>query len=305
MNALKYLFVAVSAIFLPLFALADMSEPKAPESKVYESVMVGNVERSWAIYVPSSYKKSKNVPMLLNFHGTGSSPEQVENIARFEAIAEREGFILVSPKAAWLNEKLDRITWNVDKRESDIDDLAYIDALLAKVFLNYSIDKSRVYASGFSGGGRMSSRLACDRADTFAAVAPVAGLRFPEDCSPKRAVPILTFHGKLDPVNHYTLREDSPPYWRMGIDTALSKWQKENGCGSQVEEKMHSNLSKIVYQPCSDKAEVVFYLSEDTGHTWPGSPAADIMKKYGMGTTEAAIAASELIWQFFEKHTLP
>lgn len=39
------------------------------------------------------------------------------------------------------------------------------------------VDDDRVFATGYSGGGRMSSALACELSDTIAAIAPVAGLR--------------------------------------------------------------------------------------------------------------------------------
>ena len=73
----------------------------------------------------------------------------------------------------------------------------------------------RTYATGFSGGARMVSALACRIADKLAAIAPVAGLRagrpapdepsVPEvhDCLPARPVPVLAFHGQQDFVNPY------------------------------------------------------------------------------------------------------
>ena len=53
----------------------------------------------------------------------------------------------------------------------------------------YCIDEHRVYATGFSGGARMSSQLACDASSIFAAVAPVSGLRTPSPCPTHAAVP--------------------------------------------------------------------------------------------------------------------
>jgi hypothetical protein len=58
--------------------------------------------------------------------------------------------------------------------------------------------ENRIYAIGFSSGARMSSRLACDLSDRMAAIGPVGGLRYPEDCAPTRPVPVIAFHGKRD-----------------------------------------------------------------------------------------------------------
>jgi len=61
-----------------------------------------------------------------------------------------------------------------------------------------------VYATGFSGGARMTSQLACDDAGLFAAVAPVSGLRRPKPCATTRAVPVISFHGSADPIDPST-----------------------------------------------------------------------------------------------------
>lgn len=73
--------------------------------------------------------------------------------------------------------------------------------LIDHISAHLSVDMSRIYATGMSGGGRMSSRLACDLSDVIAAIRPVAGIRYPEDCNPTRPVPVITFHTNiLSPV---------------------------------------------------------------------------------------------------------
>ena len=74
----------------------------------------------------------------------------------------------------------------------------------------------------------MSSRLACELSESIAASGPVAGVRYPEDCNPTRPVPVITFHGKNDTVNHYSHQVDSPDYWRMGVEDAIGGWVKKN-----------------------------------------------------------------------------
>ena len=61
---------------------------------------------------------------------------------------------------------------------------------------------ARVYATGFSGGARMSSLLACRLNARIAAIAPMAGLAL---ARPVRgaSLPVLTFHGLADPQNTY------------------------------------------------------------------------------------------------------
>jgi poly(3-hydroxybutyrate) depolymerase len=56
----------------------------------------------------------------------------------------------------------------------NIDDVAFARALVAKLQTQACIDPKRIYAVGYSLGGGMSIKLACDAADLFAAVAPAA-----------------------------------------------------------------------------------------------------------------------------------
>lgn len=42
---------------------------------------------------------------------------------------------------------------------------------------------------------------------------------------------VLTIHGSADRFNHHELRVNSPPYWRMGVATAIEPWRTANGCG--------------------------------------------------------------------------
>ena len=93
--------------------------------------------------------------------------------------------------------------WNVPVQDNRADDVAYVRDVIAHVAARVCTDETRVYATGFSGGGRMSSLLGCQLGSRIAAIAPVSGLRFPGPCS-GRPVPVLTFHGLADPQNPTT-----------------------------------------------------------------------------------------------------
>ena len=111
-----------------------------------------------------------------------------------------------------------------------VDDVQFAREVIEDVGGKFPIDRDRIYATGFSGGARMSSRLACALSDVLAAAAPVAGLQYPDDCVPAGPVSIVAFHGKADAVNQYEVTADSRPYWRMGVETAAEKWRSALGC---------------------------------------------------------------------------
>lgn len=270
-----------------------------------QSITVDGEQRQWRIYLPSGYAKDDLIPLVLNFHGSSSSPQAQADLSAFEKLAQLKGFMVVTPAAKYAPQG-GGVTWNVDKIEGAVDDVAFIRQLIAHLKQQYSIDPARVYATGFSGGARMSSRLGCDLSKIIAAIGPVAGVRYPEDCQPSRPMPVITFHGKKDTVNHYEHQDNSAPYWRMGVQDALAGWIKNNQCQQPATEKViTADVTMLSYTKCQQGADIVFYRSADAGHTWPGSAQANVMAKFGLGNTDSATSATELIWQFFVAHPLP
>lgn len=270
-----------------------------------EGLLIDNQLRTWRTYVPPSYNDGRSVPLVLNFHATGSTPDRHAKYSEFEKLAEQKGFIVVSPAGKLPRASDNKITWNVDLKTGAVDDIKFIRQLINRISEQYTIDSSRVYAAGLSGGARMSSRLACDLSDKIAAIAPVAGIQYPKGCDPSRPIPVIAFHGKEDPVNQYQHQTDSAPHWKMGVEEAVTRWAANNKCSSEPSLKAISPLTtEVSYVNCAAESEVVFYSSEDTGHTWPGAPFADLLVSAGMGKTETEISATELIWAFFERHSL-
>ena len=181
--------------------------------------------------------------------------------------------------------------------EEGVDDVQFVRDMIEDVAGRVNVDRSRIYTSGFSGGGRISSRLACELSDVLAAAAPVAGLQYPDDCTLQRPIPIISFHAVDDPVNQYAPSSISRPYWLMGVETALDKWRQANGCSLiNDDDRLSQEVTFYTWSGCKGSAEIHFYQTSTGGHTWPGSDSAVAIKE---------LEASELIWQFFSRHQLP
>ena len=115
------------------------------------------------------------------------------------------------------------------------DDVRYVSDVIDHVAARVCTDATRVYATGFSGGARMSSLLACKLNDRIAAIAPMSGLRWPGPCE-GRAIPVLTFHGLADPQNTYDGHvEGRGGEWVESVPEALAGWAKHNGCDGEAE----------------------------------------------------------------------
>ena len=108
------------------------------------------------------------------------------------------------------------------------DDVSFLEQLVTVLEQKYCVDSHRVYATGFSGGARIASQLACDASTTFAAVGPVSGLRFPSPCPSTRPVPVISLHGTSDPVDPYL--GNGQKYWTYSVPVAAQRWATHNGC---------------------------------------------------------------------------
>lgn len=258
----------------------------------YTLAIDGN-QRAYLLYVPEQYDGSP-LPLVFSFHGSGGVPQNQVNTSEFDRLADQHGFFVAFPAGAFTNAVSER-SWNANVEEG-VDDVQFTRDMIRDIAAKVNVDSNRIYTSGFSGGGRMSSRLACELSDLLAAAAPVAGLQYPIGCIPERAIPLISFHAEDDRVNHYELTEGGRPYWRMGVETALDEWRQVHDCSlKNTDTELSAVVTRFSWSDCNSDTEVVFYHADTGGHTWPGSSANGANRD---------ISASELIWEFFSQHSL-
>src|SRR4029453_4683927 len=192
-------FVSLVAIVLGIASVAEAQRASCSLTHAagveQGQLMSGGKERSYRLFVPPRYDGRTPLPMVLDLHGSGGTSAGQARNSGFEDVAAREGFFVASLQA-------DGDRWNVPVRENRPDDVAYVGDVIDDVAAQLCTDKTRVYATGFSGGARMSSLLVCMLNGPIPAIAPVSGLRWPAPCK-GRTIPVLTFHGLADPQNPY------------------------------------------------------------------------------------------------------
>ena len=199
--------------------------------------------------------------------------------------ADANGFVVIYPQGLG-----SPVGWNTTLGSAD---LAYIGHVLDQVEDDLCLDRRRVFAAGLSMGAFMSSSIACQFADRFAAVALVAGIRNPTGCAPSRAVPAVTFHGTAD-----TWVSFAPT---PGITAA---WAARNKCSPTPSEVPVASDVNLVRYFCPLGAEVGLYRVEGGGHAWPGSEFSRAIEPV-VGFTTFSIHASDIIWDFFTHHPMP
>jgi len=242
----------------------------------------GQRQRAYRLFVPPGYDGHLRLPLVLDLHGSGGNSAGQARNSGLESLSATEKFIVATLDA-------EGGRWNVPIQEGRADDVAYVGDVIAHVAGRVCTDETRVYATGFSGGARMSSLLACRLGSRIAAIAPVSGLRFPGPCD-GRPVPVLTFHGLADPQNPYDGHAAGRgAEWLESVPDALAGWARHNSCkGDAILEDPPGPLSTMRYEGCADGAEVRMIRIDGLGHTW----------------TKQEVDTTGVMWQFFKGQRL-
>jgi len=272
------------------------------QQTINASITHDGIERDYILYVPEIYDGSTAVPLVLNFHGFGSSASQQMFYGDFRDIADTEGFLLVHPEGTTL---IGNQFWNVGfpGLSSTIDDVGFTEALIDELATLYTIDLDRVYATGMSNGGFMSFLLACQLSEKIAAVASVTGSMTQDtfdDCNAQLPTPVLQIHGTEDDVVSYNENNLSLP-----IPDVISYWVDHNNCETtpttttlpDVDVSDGSTIEYSVYEDGVNGITTEHMKVIGGGHTWPGS----VLNTAG---TNQDIDASLEIWLFFSRYDI-
>jgi polyhydroxybutyrate depolymerase len=256
--------------------------------------------REYIQYVPGVYDGSEAVPLVLALHGLGDNMSNFSGVG-FQYVADTANFIVVYPQALVDQLITGQAAWNSGagvlgiSLNSDVDDVGFLNALMDTVSAHYNIDQSRIYVTGFSMGGFMSNRLACELNNRVSAVASVAGTVGGEfSCSPGQPVRVCHFHGTADTQVGYGMTAGGVQNNNFGsnVDDWIGFWTANNGCGNVTLEGTFPNTANDGYTVdykefagCSNNSRVVHYRVNGANHVWL-APNNDIFY-----TTE--------IWKFF------
>jgi polyhydroxybutyrate depolymerase len=247
-----------------------------------QQLVSGQRRRVYRLSVPPGYDGVVRLPLVLDLHGSGGNSAGQARNSGLETLSTTERFIVATLEA-------EGARWNVPVQEGRADDVAYVRDVIAHVAGRVCTDETRVYVTGFSGGGRMTSLLACQLGSRIAAIAPVSALRWPGPCN-GRPVPVLTFHGLADPQNPYDGHAAGRgAEWLESVPDALAGWARHNSCKGDVTlEDPPGPLSTMRYEGCADGAEVRMIRIDGVGHRW----------------TRDEVDTTAVMWQFFKSHRL-
>jgi len=265
-----------------------------------ERVAVPGTGRTLLIHRPAG-GADRPASLVFLFHGSGGNGQGALDHSKLAATADRNGFIVVAPDGG-IAIGSSNFVWNIPgvpavggrmPSASDADDVAFVVATIDWLTAQRCADPHRVYATGISGGGRMSSWLGCVAADRFAAIAPVVGLRAgnpmagdkrrpdPATCRPTQPMPVLAFAGDADTTN--PIAGGGAPYWQYPMTAAEARWAELNGCRTPVVRRpIGADVYEEGYTACRKSADVRARITIGGKHDW--------------------VVDNDAMWAFFAAH---
>ena len=278
------------------------------------------VARNYRLFVPANLAESPALVIVM--HGYSGDSESIMQYSGMNDLAEDHGFIVAYPQGTIDDEGNAFFNVGYDFHQGrTVDDVAFVEAIVAEIVLEYSVGLNKVFATGMSNGGEMSYLLACRSSEVFRAVAPVAGSMMKamvDQCAPDRMLPILAISGTADPVTLYAGDMQNSGGWGAYISQEATKdfWVARHGLSETSIVDLNDSHRPIVvvnskvqlrrYSSSEGKTEVWFYRVDNGGHDWPGAKSdawwkpTQYLALYGFGFGKNKdIDASEEIWQFF------
>ena len=316
LSCLVFLILILLSTLQSISCMPGTNDSSTVKHDYSASIVSGGLERTYSVHICSSYDRSRPTPLVIVLHGGGGTGQGMPKLSGFNAVADKENFIIAYPdgfEKHWNDGR--GIQWQ--SHIENTDDVGFISALIDHLSDELNIDARRVYVTGVSNGGMMSHRLGCELAQKIAAISPVVSnipVNMAPVWSPPRPVPVLIINGTDDPLVPWDGGDIHFGKTKLGevlsVADTVKFWVEKDQCSSspvitQLPDKDPADgttVRKEVYGGCEDGAEVVLYAIEGGGHTWPGG--LQYLPESVIGKTSREFNASEVIWQFFKAHPM-
>ena len=197
------------------------------------NINVNTTNRSYILRVPDNYNNQNAYRLIIGYHWLNGNASQVANGGMGGSTdtpyyglwnLAQNSTIFIAP------EGIDSGWANTGGR-----DIAFTDAILNQVQSNLCIDKSRIFATGFSYGAGMSNAIACARANVFRGVALYAGAQISGCDGGTSPIAFFAAHGINDDVLNISQgRSVRDRYVRNNSCTAQNPLEPGRGSGTHI-----------------------------------------------------------------------
>jgi len=172
--------------------------------------------REYHVKEPDGWDGVTPLPVLLHFHGWARTGKLPVNHGRISGATRRRGVLLLAPTGLGK-------TWQFRREGSP--DVDFANAVLADAATRYPIDPDQIYISGYSYGGLMAWRYACESGDSVRAVLSVSAALFSRGDCPAAPDAFRVVYGLKDNVLRFPFGPEGEDTWPVVF------WRDHYGCG--------------------------------------------------------------------------
>ena len=297
--------------------------PGVPVQRFRRQSYPGSRNRRFELHLPPGYNENATYPLLMVLHGCRQNSSDIRHISNFDAIADRERFVVVYPYVTSYSGMRLRNCWGwwiereIGPGAGEVEDLWHI---VEQVGRDVPIDDRRIHIAGLSSGAGMAVAAMVVHAGRIASGAAVAGLPYTE--TPKsvsygasgaitfktttsvvssmksvlgddgRPSPIFIVHSRDDPIVDIQAARNIRDSWAecYQLDPVRSVSQSSGRTDGVP-------WTHCRYRPPRRRSVIETFFIDGPGHGWYGGNSGEYSFPNAPDT-------SELMWRFFKRHPL-
>ncbi len=289
-----------------------------PDEHQRIDLVVDQRPRQYVVYAPANPEDARPRPLVMMLHGMGGTAANIMAETGWSAKAATENFIIVYPEATRPSPgdpphfRKNPQGWNdgsgrFDASATNVNDIAYIEALINDVSSKHAIDSRQIYVAGFSNGGSMAFRIGEALSQRVVAIAVSGSACWNAEVTLRRGVSLLYMSGRSDPLNPI---DGGVPRLRLGSPDSTSPAKPSVARNVEVwadaldlsprdfsERKVGAALIRESV-PGRDGAIIQSIWIDHLGHHWPGGVGQ--APAWLVGPSNDAIDATDVCWRFFQ-----
>jgi polyhydroxybutyrate depolymerase len=234
-------------------------------------------------------------PLLIILHGNNESADFIKYRIKNSNVFTKSGMLVVYPNGSGFM----RHNWDDFKTQID-----FINTIIDSFSIKFKIDTTKIYIAGFSQGGMLAYRMACEHSERIAAIAMVSSQidsnYVNNNCILQRAVPLISINSKVDSACPY----DSFTYkgkWFNSVQSGVSAWANKSGCNIEADSIYHGNNYEVNIWKKDNQEITILWTLKNGGHAWPQGRGLLYIKHF---EPSKIINANEIIWNFISNKSI-
>lgn len=274
----------------------------AAPGRVLEAVHEGpEGARPYRLYLPAGHDAATARPLLVMLHGCTQNPGDLARGTRADALAEEHGFLVLYPQQTAEHHPQKCWNWFLPAhQERGGGEPAILAGMIRAVAAEHGADPARIYLAGISAGGSMVSILGAAYPELFAGLAVHSALAYraardlgtalaamreggpdPDEQGRRvlkamgeraRALPVIVFHGREDPVVRAVNGEQTAAQWAAAnvlADPSLGALSADTTRG----EAGGRGYERVAYRATDGRTLLERWIVDGLAHAWSGGSA--------------------------------